>query len=173
MTAETPPTGPNTPSYSKAFEILAGDGKDLDGLVAYALYKKAKRAWIIEHSPSHGEICAHHKILVGAYIDALHTQAQALLNRYGEDRLSEATPDILAQGFDQQLDIISEDISRRVDSFKDETIQHLSNIHQHNKSWSTFGVSILASVMAWIVGLAVTFVILNTFGAQLIVPAPG
>lgn len=89
-------------AYNKVFETYmdaTGDDVDLTGLIAYALYKRQKRDWLVTYRREHGRppTAPEIKALTGGYLtsDARRTyrdRAGDLLNGYAESYLEASSP---------------------------------------------------------------------------------
>ena len=134
--------------YSTAFEKLAGDGNDLIGLVAYALYKRHKRAWIIEANPGDRAIQDHHHQIVDPYIKSLRDTAHALLAKYGDERVEEAKPHLMTAGYDYQVQGLSNQIEESQQKI-------LKKMKSQTNPWHTF----LPGLAVWFVGVIVSVVL--------------
>ncbi|MQX36986.1 hypothetical protein [Roseospira navarrensis] len=137
--------------YSTAFEKLAGEGNDLVGLVAYALYKRHKRAWIIDCCPDEVAIRDHHKLLVQPYIDTLMDSANNLLQEYGDGRVEQERDRLLAAGYDLQVQNISDQIQIHSDHI-------LNTVVKKTNPWATFW----PGLTVWFVGVFVSVIIVTS-----------
>jgi hypothetical protein len=91
--------------YNPVFETLvdkAAEGQDtIIGIVAYSLYKLAKREWISEfreangRSPSADEIRNYHKAWTPSLLEGKKAEATQIIASFSEDIVEKAKPEIL------------------------------------------------------------------------------
>lgn len=106
------PSG-SPPRYNKVFEFYAessGDELDLVGLVAYSIYKRQKRDWILRHQkehrarPSDQEIAAViSNFLTDDMRTTLRERAQDFLTEYGETFVEAAEPEIVEEALNSEM----------------------------------------------------------------------
>jgi hypothetical protein len=88
-----------TAAYNTVFEKLVHQDDDLIGLLAYALYKQRKRAWLVDfisqqdREPTEDE---ERSFLIGettsSRLNDYRKQAEAILASYGDEIIQSATP---------------------------------------------------------------------------------
>jgi hypothetical protein len=92
------------PHYNPIYEKLvdeSGDGADLVGLVAYALYKRAKRNWARElrarrqRKPTAEELDAYVDTWTADRLEGVKSEAGAALAEYASAVVAEQEPEIL------------------------------------------------------------------------------
>jgi hypothetical protein len=96
---------PGRPSYNPVFEKLVGDTKNLEivRLVAYGLYKIAKREWTQKiwqekhRKPTEEELAGYADTWTEQQLLDKVTAAQSALVVYGESVVDDARPNILAE----------------------------------------------------------------------------
>ncbi|WP_113447868.1 hypothetical protein [Rhizobium cremeum] len=103
VVASSAPNG--SKDYNTIFERFVGDGEagnqDLLGIVAYGIYKNAKREWASEirarhgRAPSEEELKAYHATWTSSQIQNARNNAQQVLAEYADYVISEAEPRIL------------------------------------------------------------------------------
>lgn len=101
---KTPPKGDPSNEYSQVFEKLvdgADDGhNEMIGLLAYGLYKAAKREWIVDHLEKNGvrpnakECKAHADSQTPTILEGFRSQASEALAAYASAVVEEAKPGI-------------------------------------------------------------------------------
>ena len=89
-------------AYNDIYERLVdNEPNQIRGLVAYGLYKAAKRQWVQQHrqannrSPTPGEIKAYVATYTPAIVDGLQNQADSVLAAFGDQVVKEARPAIV------------------------------------------------------------------------------
>jgi hypothetical protein len=95
------------PAYNPVFEILvdrAAEGQDtIVGIVAYSLYKLAKREWIAEFRETNGrpptpeEIESYHKAWTPSLLEGKKAEATQIIASLSEDIVEKARPEILKE----------------------------------------------------------------------------
>ncbi|MCO6177330.1 hypothetical protein [Ciceribacter sp. RN22] len=93
--------------YNTIFERFVGDGEEapqeLLGIVAYGIYKHAKREWASDiharfnRPPSDEELRAYHSTWTPSQIQNARRSAQQVLAEYADYVISEAEPRILRE----------------------------------------------------------------------------
>lgn len=90
-------------TYNEVFERLVTDTDDIEGFIAYGLYKQAKREWLIafhsenQRSPSLKELNAYNKTWTDTSLQALRENAESALSAYADTIIDVATPEIEAE----------------------------------------------------------------------------
>jgi hypothetical protein len=103
-------------SYNQVFDQLVETSDDIEGFIAYGLYKQAKREWIVdfrnreERSPSPAELRAFSRQWTPTALQAFRETAESALSAYAQSVLLDQTPsiqrDALAQGRPLWKDIL-------------------------------------------------------------------
>lgn len=89
-----------TPGYSNVFDNLVATPDDIEGFIAYGLYKQAKREWILEHRnrvgrvPTGAELRAFSHQWSPTALQAFRETAESALSAYAQSVLEEQTPSI-------------------------------------------------------------------------------
>lgn len=102
MSGNDNPERASGPSYNPIFERLVPSGTDLDmqGLVAYGLYKVAKREWAAQiwdtqrRPPTEEELRAYILTWTPSRLDGLRQQAEGALATFSADVIQAETPAI-------------------------------------------------------------------------------
>jgi hypothetical protein len=134
-----------TKEYSKAFERLvklddpADD--DLVGLLAYATYKRDKRDYALSGENSEDDLKTHYKLLTPGLIEQYRANAFRRLEIYGEQVVLSAEPEIQERTR-----------TEAITGSKDEIIR---SVRDSTKWW----LSIVLNVVAWLISLAITFLV--------------
>jgi len=87
-------------SYNEVFERLVTDTDDIEGFIAYGLYKQAKREWLIDfHASNHrapkaAEFAAYNACWTETSLQALRENAESALSAYADTIVEVATPSI-------------------------------------------------------------------------------
>lgn len=91
-------------THNRIFEHFVGDDlfrqPDLKGMVAYSLYKVAKRQWaanVFERNarpPTAAELAEYAQTWTPAQIESHERQAEQILKAFASDAVVEATPEI-------------------------------------------------------------------------------
>ena len=90
-------------AYNAVFERLVNDGDDIEGFIAYGLYKQAKREWLVDHHAVHGkrpstaELAAYNAFWTDTSLQSLRENAESALSAYAESVVEVATPGIQAE----------------------------------------------------------------------------
>lgn len=90
-------------TYNAVFERLVNDGDDIEGFIAYGLYKQAKREWLVEYNavhskrPSVAELAAYNAYWTDTSLQSLRENAESALSAYAETVIDVATPSIQAE----------------------------------------------------------------------------
>lgn len=76
-----------TSGYSNAYPRLVHSEHDIEGLIAYALYKQQKRALIVENElgPNHDLVKNYHQTLSKATLEGFRDRAIFMLQAYAEE----------------------------------------------------------------------------------------
>jgi hypothetical protein len=96
-------TGEPEPTYNTVYDRLVGDGADLVSMLAYAIYKKNKREWILRDNPSREERDRYHRFVTDGQLDLYRGNAASKLAAYAETILSEAAPTQRQQGANSEI----------------------------------------------------------------------
>lgn len=99
--ASPPPAG--IPPYNPVYEKLVGPEASLVGLVAYGLYKTAKREWVEQHKPAPAEIGRYHTTVTQTQLSVYRAEAEARLAAYADSILESATPSIQKRALDDAV----------------------------------------------------------------------
>lgn len=90
MTQNSPPSADT--SYNDVYERFVDHGADeLQGYVAYALYKSAKREWVRQYraengcSPNHEQLALYAKMFTDQTMDAYRNTARAALVQFADE----------------------------------------------------------------------------------------
>jgi hypothetical protein len=104
MTDSTSSPGEETADYNRLFETFVDlsrpEGERLQGLVAYALYKTAKREWAADvaarsrRRPTEEELANYQRTWTPTLIASTRQQAEQALAVYAETVIEDATPEI-------------------------------------------------------------------------------
>ncbi len=96
------PPAPPPHEYNKTFEKFVGnDFSDLVGIVAYGIYKHAKREWATSIFNDHGrapnadELRAYHATWTPRQIESARQSAAQVLSAYADEVISNEEPRIL------------------------------------------------------------------------------
>ena len=97
----------SSPEYNPIFETLVGrvdEGQEtIVGIVAYALYKFAKREWFAEfrerngRAPTDAEIRAYQKTWTPSLLEGKRSEAVQIIAAYSQDVVEKARPTILEE----------------------------------------------------------------------------
>lgn len=85
MSATPPPVRPHNPVY----ETLVVDD-DLVGMIAYAIYKKAKREWVLTASPTADEQARYYNMITPTQLDLYRSKVEAKLATFANEAINEA-----------------------------------------------------------------------------------
>jgi hypothetical protein len=91
------------PSPNRVFESLVGDDFQLAGMVAYSIYKKAKREWIIKNSPSEKDRADFHKTVTETQLELYRNAAKAELAKYAEAIIEETKNTFRQEGANSEI----------------------------------------------------------------------
>lgn len=89
-----------TPAYNPVFDSLVAAPDDIEGFIAYGLYKQAKREWLLEHQarvgkpPTAVELRAFSRQWSPTALQAFRETAESALSAYAQSVLEEQTPSI-------------------------------------------------------------------------------
>lgn len=137
-----------THEYSTAFDKLV-HGSDVDadivGLLAYALYKPDKRELAAGGILDEDHLREHHKTLTSGLLTQYRESALRLLESYSQEVVDRAEPEIRADARIEAVETARDVIVREI---------------QSSTAW---GWSILWNVVAWLISLAIVFLV--TVGA--------
>ena len=87
-------------SCNEVFERLVTDTDDIEGFIAYGLYKQAKREWLIDfharnhRAPKAAEFAAYNACWTETSLQALRENAESALSAYADTIVEVATPSI-------------------------------------------------------------------------------
>jgi hypothetical protein len=145
------------PDHSLAFERIVDPNNvddDVVGLLAYSYYKRDKRELAIDGKLSRDELNGHHKTLTDNLIKQYKDSALLRLEAFANDVLDRARPEIQEQ--------------TRVEEINSAKIDIIKNIRSATIWWQ----NILWNVIAWLLTLAITFLILVSTNAVTIKIGP-
>jgi len=89
--------------YNEVFEQLVSDAEDIEGFIAYGLYKQAKREWLLAFEVQHGrgpspaERNAYNSYWTDTALKSLRENAESALSAYADAIIEEAAPGIEAE----------------------------------------------------------------------------
>ncbi|MGR9552284.1 hypothetical protein ACU8MG_03820 [Rhizobium leguminosarum] len=93
--------------YNRVFEKFVGEGEDgmsdIVGIVAYGIYKNAKREWAMEFRKSYGrpptgeDLKAYHATWTPAQIQSARNSAAQVMTAYADSVISAEEPRILRE----------------------------------------------------------------------------
>ncbi|MFN3613535.1 MAG: hypothetical protein ACK4WC_03105 [Rubrimonas sp.] len=115
-------TGPDGPAHNRAFDLLAGADHDVEGLLAYAYYKRHKRAWLLEFQRARGR--DPDPVEVRAFADGAcvedqlaryRQQAQNALVAYAGVYVDQAAPDIAREAVTARIEEAAGRIERQAE----------------------------------------------------------
>lgn len=131
-------------AFSTAFDKLVqgSEGEaDIVGLLAYALYKRDKREVAATQAIDASHLRDHHKTLTSGLLTQYRESALRLLEAYSQAVVDRAEPEIRAAARIEA-----------VDSARDAIVREIKN----STAW---GWSILWNVVAWLISLAIVFLV--------------
>lgn len=128
-------------AHSKAFESLVKDNQDLPGLLAYALYKQI----IHERAKQGTDTPQALRNLTDREIETYRSDAESRLKLFAQGAIEQATPDIVVANVGVEIQQASNDI-----------IEEL-------RRRTSFGSAIFSNMAAWVISLAITFLIITLF----------
>ncbi len=138
-------TGESQREFSTAFERIvreseAGD-EDIIGLLAYAIYKRDKRDLAVNRSIEQAYLNQHHKVLTPGLIEQYREGALRRLEAYSSAVLAQAEPDIREGARVEAVEKARDDVIAVV------------------RSSTTWWLSILWNVVAWLISLTIIFLV--------------
>ncbi len=145
---------PNVIGASRSLNRLCSGPSDLQGLIAYGLFKIEQTEWAEKHTPTKDAVNNYHTTLGESRVTILRDSAQSKLIAWGQD---------LKEGFRAE---IVDDIEKQVDQGAVTSIaERLSfsvrnEIKSSNKNWLVQAV--LGGVVAWLVTLFLTALVAFT-----------
>lgn len=89
-------------SYNKVFERLVSDADDIEGFIAYGLYKQSKREWLVgfhaenSRAPTAKEMAAYNAAWTETALQSVRENAESALSAYGDTLIEIASPGIEA-----------------------------------------------------------------------------
>jgi len=146
-------------SFNTIFQRLTVEPDDLVGLIAYGLYKQAKRDWVLRYKnkhrsyPEQSDMQAYHDHFSDDDLLRFRSQAESMMLDFAE---------VIVE--DRRLMI--EDNARNGE-LKDIKTAIISKIADSTKFWD----QVKASVIAWVISLALTVLIITVFNFTLIADA--
>lgn len=124
-----------SPPFNPVYDQLAGDG-ELDGMVAYAIYKKAKREWIAKNNPGAAERAAYHQVVTPTQLELYRSDARAKLAAYAERILDASAPSFRQEGANAEIVV-------EVRNANAETLKEV----KRQQDWKVnLGINLLASL---------------------------
>ncbi|WP_156427944.1 hypothetical protein [Thiohalocapsa sp. ML1] len=149
--------------YSDAFAKIIRDDDDLIGSLAYAIYKKEKREFIVAHNLERDDprVVGYHHDLNGTRIEGLRIAAEAKLTDYAgviEQNLREGVQ------WDEAHQLVLANTNERVEDLKDvidrvkrDLLQNTGSILTEVKSSTAWWKSVIWSTIGgFALGLALT-----------------
>lgn len=130
--------------FSTAFDKLvesSGSGPDIVGLLAYALYKRDKREVATTQSLEPEQLRNHHKMLTSGLQSQYRDNALRMLEDYSNEVVARAEPQIRA--------------AARISSIEQARDAVIAEV----KSGTAWWQSILWNVLAWLISLAIAFLV--------------
>lgn len=88
--------------YNAVFERLVAEPQDIEGFIAYGLYKQAKREWLIQfrestgRAPTAGEMDAYTSHWTDTALQSLRENAESALSAYAQTAIEFERPAIEA-----------------------------------------------------------------------------
>lgn len=145
---------------STAFERLvrdpAGqDGDDVVGLLAYAYYERDKRDLAASDELSDEQLREHHRILTPGLVEQYRENALRRLESYARTVVASVEPEIRESTRTDALVAAKNDIIAQI---------------RASTSWR---LTISLNVLAWLISLAITFLVAVGFGKISIGISPG
>jgi len=154
-------------SYNQAYETLVGADDDLVGMLAYALYKRSKRHWVIRHRQTYGREPSgeEYRTFVDAQLDPdsvkrLRDDATSLLYSYAESVVESYSPQI-------RQEALGEDAVRRAEEAHTALKDTLGTIASKDTFWKNLAISALGAFLYSVI-LALIAIILHFVGVSLI-----
>lgn len=138
------PAAKSDREFSTAFDKLVesgGSGPDMVGLLAYALYKRDKREVAATGSLDAEQLRHHHKMLTSGLLNQYRDSALRLLEDYSNEVVARAEPQIQA--------------AARISSIEQARDAVISEVKLATAWWQ----SILWNVLAWLISLAIAFLV--------------
>jgi hypothetical protein len=137
--------------YSKAFERLVRSGEDKDeddlvGLLAYAYYKRDKRDLVLTRELSEELLKDHYKTLTPGLIEQYRESALRRPESYAQTVVATVEPEIRE--------------TTRVEAITTAKNEMIAAVESSTKWW----LSILWNVVAWLISLAITFLVIAGLG---------
>ncbi|WP_375459544.1 hypothetical protein [uncultured Enterovirga sp.] len=132
-------------SFSTAFDKLvrtdASGDEDIIGLLAYAIYKRDKRDLAVSGALDETHLRQHHKTLTPGLVEQYRDGALRRLEIFSSAVLARAEPDIREAARVEAVERARDDIISVV------------------RTSTTWWVSILWNVIAWLISLAIVFLV--------------
>ena len=147
-------------SYSKAFENFVKDEDDLEGLLGYALFKESIRQDIKRGARQEGS----RRDPSPATVTAFREQASNKLQDFAVGAIDEQRDALVEQCREAMLAEIEPMMSERTGELR-------TYVGQRTNVWTAAWVSFGASMVAWMLTLAVTVLILLARGGDLVAEA--
>ena len=142
--------------YNSIFERIAIDDNDVVGLVAYGLYKSAKRDWILKHRERNGrrpdgqQLAYYHDAFVDTDIDRFRIDAKNRLIGFAEVIVDARTPEIEARVRSEGIEAAKAAI--------------ILEIGSRTKFWD----QVKASCVAWLISIFITAAIVALYNRDII-----
>lgn len=89
--------------YNRVYEKLVGNDSELVGMLAYAIYKKMKREWILANRPSRAEVDGFHKTVTETQLELCRNEASGLLVKYADAVLEQSAPAYRQDGANSEI----------------------------------------------------------------------
>ena len=137
--------------YSRAFERLVRPGEerdedDLVGLLADAYYKRDKRDLVLTGELSENLLKDHHRTLTPGLIEQYRESALRRLEAYAQTVVATVEPELRE--------------TTRLDAIISARNEVIAAVESSTKWW----LSILWNVVAWLISLAITFLVIAGLG---------
>lgn len=162
-------------SFAKFYSETNGDEpEDIEGLIAYALYRRSKQEWAEEKKRSPEEAHSYfEKSATAVHIQAFRTQSREMLAVFGESIINQKRPSILDEIQKDQFEAtqrLIEELDRSLVNQTESTQKLLeSQIKETNslmKKRTGAGPSILANLIAWFI----TILVISGLSAYYLLP---
>lgn len=150
---------PSGQAYSRAFECFTkNDPRDVEGLLAYALYKNAIR----EKKANGQDVPPATRTPVPSEVQTYRSQAQLLLRDFGLAAIQDAERDW--QEYRSKAEILAvktsiESLSIRIPESAKSVIDSLGN---QIKASTNFRSAVIANLVAWLASLGITALVILT-----------
>lgn len=130
--------GPEAPKgHNPVFESLVGDGSNLVGMIAYSIYKKCKREWIVQNNPTPDRIADYHETITPTALELYKNEAESRLAGFAESIMQTSADSFRREGANNEI----------VKAVKASNVETIGEVKRQQNFWKNLGVNLAGSLV--------------------------